>query len=208
MMRKDPRERVSSAGAVIEKLTRWIPAEPVAMPRTKRHKSQPARAALAAGSGAATTPADGGESGTVEFSSVGGGQRTPGLLSEAAETRADSQPSLGGRNLLLPFGDAAGPNVTAGDEVAEAGTSSRLPGLLRRGRTAIVRVAIAAVAGIGFSLLMFLLSRIHPRSAQELLGDGGFTMLGGVIFTLVLLGQIALAPPPPEGGEQESPPPP
>jgi serine/threonine protein kinase len=207
MMKKDPRERVPSAGGVIEKLARWIPAEPVPMPRTKRQRSPSARAVAAAAT--AGPPADGAESATVEFSSAEGGQRTPDLLSEAAETRADSQQSLGARNLLLPSAEDGGSAAAAaGTAVALPSPAERVAALVTRARTAILRVTIAAVAGFGFAGLMFVLSRIHPRSAEELLGEGGFTMLGTVIFTLVLLGQIALAPPPPGESGEKSPPPP
>lgn len=208
MMKKDPRERVTSAGAVIEKLARWIPAEPVPMPRTKRHRSHVSRGTSQGG--AAAPVKEGSESATVEFSSAGAGQRTPGLLSDTAETRADSQPSLGVRNLLLPFGEAAGPSMAAdGDAGAGAARSplDRVSGRWGRTQVAVLRVAIAAAVAMGFTSLMFLLSRIHPPSARELLGEGGFPMLGCVIFTLVLLGQIALAPRP-TGGDEEAPPPP
>ena len=185
MMRKDPRERVPTAGAVIERLTPWTPERPAPMPRAGLSRSDTPRpggpAATAAGSSA------GHGSGDV---SLGAGPPTPGIFSEAEETRRDRPATGGSRNLLVP----AAPEPPAGG--AEPATAAAGPGLgipPRLVRQLAVPVLLAGVAGGVFAGMMHVVGRINPAAAERLLGKGGGVALGCVVFALVLAGQLAVA---------------
>jgi len=204
MMRKDPRERVATADAVIERLASWTPAQPVPMPRTTLPRSEQARAggpqAVAAGSSVGQASGD--------VSPVAG-PPTPGILSEAEETRRDQLSWNGSRNLLLPSVASPAASSSGVDGAADAATNSTEGSAnpWPTARSLALRVALAALAGAGFVAMMKLISRIHPPAAESLLGKGGFVMLGCVVFTLVFVGQLALARRPRDGQGGGSPPP-
>jgi serine/threonine protein kinase len=210
MMRKDPRERPPTAGGVIERLAPLTPAQPVPMSRVTLPRPEGARAGAthAARSAAAVATGSSVEQGSGDVS-VGASHPTPGLFSAGEETRRDLLAWSGSRNLLVPAGTVSTSPPSGGDAGESAADAARDGWAIpwEAVRWLLLRVMLAAAAGGVFAAIMRRISRIHPPTAEGLLGKDGFVTLGWVVFAIVLVGQLAFARgrPGPEGIDRSPP---
>jgi hypothetical protein len=141
--------------------------------------------------------------------SVGASHPTPGPFSAGEETRRDLLAWSGSRNLLVPAGTVS-TSPPSGGEAGESAADAARDGWAipwEAVRWLLLRVMLAAAAGGVFAAIMRRISRIHPPTAEGLLGKDGFVTLGWVVFAIVLVGQLAFARgrPEPEGIDRSPP---
>jgi len=184
MMRKDPRKRLPSAEAVIERLRQWAPETPVPMPRTKPSRaSSSARPAHAANASAGQQPA--GESSLSHVSGMSAPSRsqpTWGLWSAADDTQRDAS--------LTPLVQPA--TVHAGSGAGTDATSAALE-RIRAGAWVLGRsVLVAAVAAVLLALSMWMVG-FNGMTLARLLGERGVGLAGWAAFLLILGWQLASA---------------
>lgn len=212
MMRKDPRERLPTAAAVIDRLAPFTPAQPPAMSRAKLPRGEGGRsdgpraatprsaAAVATGSSVDQASAD---------ASAGASHPTPGPFAEAEETRRDLLSWSGSRNLLVPAVTVSASSAAGGDDGESATDAAAAGWAIPWGavRWLLLRLILAAGAGAGFAAMMWRIGRIHPPTAEGLLGKDGFVTLGWVVFAIVFVGQLVFARRLPDrDGSERSPP--
>jgi eukaryotic-like serine/threonine-protein kinase len=172
MMAKDPAERITSAGEVVERLRRWAPA---GLPWTS-NGAKPERFA----SDPPPLPDD----------------RSPGSswLSRLSRQDAPLRPRDDDAPWLLPETnpafDAVPPAVSSMPTLAELFRSPAVARVIGAGPPAFV---VAVIAGLVFGGVMAAVRQIDPSRFDGLVLDASPVGLGGATFLLLFAGQLVAA---------------
>lgn len=176
MMARNSAERIKSAGDVAERLRRWSPAVPPAMPRK-------GGAAKSERSAAEPPPLPDDQPHSLAWLTRWARQDTP-----QPRRRDDDVP------WLLPEDRGADTVLAAEPMVPKLLGSLRGPGLARLVQTVPQALLVAAIAGFMFGGAMAVVREIDRAHFDKLLSNVGPTRLGFWVFLFLFVVQLAAAP--------------
>jgi hypothetical protein len=176
MMARNPAERIKSAGDVAERLRRWSPAVPPAMPR----KGGAAKSERSAGE---PPPLPDEQPHSLGWLTRWARQDTP-----QPRRRDDDVP------WLLPEDRGADTVLAAEPMLPKLLGALRGPGLARLFQAVPQALLVAAVAGVIFGGAMAVVREIDRAQFDKLLSNVGPTRLGCWVFLFLFVVQLAAVP--------------